>query len=711
MKPFTGRKATLAAGIAALIPFAAHAQTPRELPPITAEDQQPDTAPSQTTLSGEQLQQRQGQTSDSIALLSGEPSVSTYSNGGISSLPVLRGLNSDRVLVTVDGEAITAFCPNHMNPPGSYVLANRVSAISVSPTLAPVSAGGDNIAGVIAIDSARIVFSNAGTIRAGEVGVSYRSAADALGATVSGYVADERISLGYDAAWTEADNYRTGGGNRVRSTAYQAFDHTLTLGFQPAEGHELSLRVGEARVPYEGFPTQRMDMVDNYSVFADAGYAGAFGWGQLNADLSWRHVDHEMNFLEDKGGAAMGGMPMLTEGEDISARLSVDVPLSGGGAVRAGVEAFQTRLDDWWPAVPMSMMMGPNPYININDGQRDRLAAFAEWQAHPSAHWTTNAGVRFERVETDAGDVQPYSWVMNMMNMADINAANAFNAREHQKSDDIVDATLSAVWRPNADTALELGASRRTRVPNLYERYAWGEGAMSSSMTALAGDANAYVGDIDLKPEVAQSIAATVRLGTDAGERSLVLSAYSSWVDDFIDADLMANLANGFVQLRFANHDARLYGFEASGHVNLWSNEAFGDGRLRASIAYVHGENEDTGDNLYHIAPLSGRIALDQSVGRWTNTAEIELVGEKDQVNALRREPVTGGYALAHLRSSADFGRWRLSLAAENLFDTRYDLPLGGVSYGDFRAGGSVPPIGPLPGPGRSINVGLNVSF
>jgi iron complex outermembrane receptor protein len=43
--------------------------------------------------------------------------------------------------------------------------------------------------------------------------------------------------------------------------------------------------------------------------------------------------------------------------------------------------------------------------------------------------------------------------------------------------------------------------------------------------------------------------------------------------------------------------------------------------------------------------------------------------------------------------------------------DTAYDLPLGGVSFGDFKAEGGVPPIRPLPGPGRSINLSLTYAF
>jgi iron complex outermembrane receptor protein len=703
------RKVCLIAGAAALFPFTALAQTPRELPPIAAgEPETPARSPSEIRLSGDALARRQTGASDSIGLLSDQPGLGASANGGISSLPVLRGLNDDRVLVTVDGQAITSFCPNHMNPPGSYALANRVRAITVSPTLAPVSAGGDNIAGIIAIDTTPIVFSRSGVIYSGTVGVSYRSVADAPAATLSGSVANEHFSLAYDAAWSQADNYRAGGGDPVRSTLYQTFDHALTFGFQPASGHQLSLRVGEARVPYEGFPNQRMDMVDNYSAFANLGYEGPLGWAVLKTDLSWRHVGHEMNFLADKQPA---NMPMLTDGYDTSERVSLDIPLAGDGALRIGVEAFQTHLKDWWAPVTGSMMMAPNAYININNGARDRLGGFAEWQAHPNAHWTTLVGARFERVETDAGEVQPYSWVMNMMNMPDINAANAFNARDHRKTDDVVDATLSATWRPQDGVALEFGAARRTRVPNLYERYAWGQGAMSSAMTSFAGDVNSYVGDIDLKPEVANSLAASLRLGSDAGAHSLTISAYHSWIQDYIDADLLANLSGGFVRLRFANHDARVYGLELSGHANLWSSDAFGDGRVRASLAWTRGENEDTGDNLYHIAPLIAHVALEQRIGRWSNSAELELVDEKDVVNRLRHEPVTGGYALMHLRASADFGRVRLNLAAENIFDTRYEPPLGGVAYGDFKYGGSMGAIRPLPGPGRSINIGLTYAF
>ena len=47
--------------------------------------------------------------------------------------------------------------------------------------------------------------------------------------------------------------------------------------------------------------------------------------------------------------------------------------------LRLGAENQRYDLDDWWP--PSGGGDGPNTFWNINDGQRDRAAAYAEWEA------------------------------------------------------------------------------------------------------------------------------------------------------------------------------------------------------------------------------------------------------------------------------------------------------------------------------------------
>ncbi|OZA82389.1 MAG: hypothetical protein B7X76_07755, partial [Azorhizobium sp. 39-67-5] len=102
----------------------------------------------------------------------------------------------------------------------------------------------------------------------GEVGASYRSVADAVGATLEVSAAGERFSLGYEGAWNRAENYRTGDDRRVRSTLFEAYDQALTLALLTNHG-VVSLRAGKHFSPYQGFPTQRMDLTENDSTFAD----------------------------------------------------------------------------------------------------------------------------------------------------------------------------------------------------------------------------------------------------------------------------------------------------------------------------------------------------------------------------------------------------------------------------------------------------------
>jgi iron complex outermembrane recepter protein len=692
----------------------AAAQTATELAPIEAQGPETEAGtpgtPGSFTITGEAAAMSRAASSDPLQMISRAPGVAVQTNGGIASLPSLRGLADDRVGVMIDGQQSTNYCPNHMNPVTSYIDASRVERIVVTPTLSPVSLGGDNIAGVISIESRAPEFSDGGVEVSGEVGASYRSVSNGIGASLQANVVGEKFSARYDASWNKADNYKAGSGDEVRSTLYQNYDQSLLLAARPAEDTLFWVRISQQGVPYEGFANQRMDLTDNSSTSVQLHGEGPVGPGILMAEAAWRSVDHEMNFLSDKGGTPTGGMPMLTQGEDVSAKVSYDTPVEGVGQVRVGAEMFRASMDDYWPAVPGSMMMSPLDYININDGERNRTGVWGEWEANPAPAWTTLLGLRYERVEMDTGDVQPYSWT-GMMNMPDAMAAMAFNAVDHAREDDNVDVTAKATWHPSSNLAVEFGAAQKSRSPNFYERYAWGRGSMSASMTNMTGDGAGYVGDINLEPEVARSLAATLDWSDgEANGRVLRLSGWASSVEDYIDADRIGSLKDGSPMLQFANHEAELYGLEASGGLPVWQS-GFGDTRLNGTISWTKGENKDTGDNLYNIAPLQGLFSLENRKGVWTQALEVEMVDEKDTVSAVRQELRTPGYVLVHLRAGGEFGRVRFAAGIENLLDQDYDLPLGGIAFGDYKYNGKVDPFHQVAGPGRSFNLSVNVAF
>jgi iron complex outermembrane receptor protein len=506
---------------------------------------------------------------------------------------------------------------------------------------------------------------------------------------------------------------------------FESENHAVKLAFRDA--HNLLVIEGALEdSPYQGFVNQRMDMVENRGRLLNAKYLGHFGFGFLEARFFYHSTKHEMDILEDK---KPGEMPMWVDGVDAGYALKTEINLTPADIVRIGNEFHHQELEDRWPPVPGSMMMGPYTYRNINHGTRDRLGTFAEWEHAFSPAISTMLGVRNDMVWMDTGDVQAYSpedclmrmGMMCMMPNPDAAAAQAFNALDRDRTDANFDATVQVRFEPSATQGYEIGYARKTRSPNLYERYAWGVGNMAANMIGWYGDANGYIGNPDLKPEVANTVSLTAGWHDPAkAEWQLRVTPYYTHVEDYIDADFvaeqmrgmgMAAAPTGFVTMRFANHDARLYGVNMSGNMPLWSDPAAGHFGLSGVLSYVDGKNLDTGDDLYHMMPLNGRLALTHSLGGWSSAIELDLVADKDEVNATRREPTTSGYTLVNVRTSYEWNNLRLDLGVENVFDELYFHPLGGVDFAGYKAAGSTGTIGPVPGEGRSFNVGATVKF
>ncbi|WP_336979734.1 TonB-dependent receptor [Altererythrobacter fulvus] len=656
------------------------------------------------------IARRQASTSDTAAVLTRIPGVSVATGGGFSSMPAIRGLSEQRLTVLVDGQAIDMSCPNDMNSPLSYTDPQNVASIRVLTGVAPVSKGGDNIGGVIAVDSAPPQFSISDSmLLTGEASAFYRSNGDGFGGAVRLTAASRHVSATYTGSYTQSEQYEGGGDTGiVRSSEYAKTDHALALAVQ--SGTSLfQLKGGYHFSPYEGFVNQYMDMTSNKSWFLNGSYRGVFDWGKLDLAAAYRDTDHVMNFLEDK---LPGSMPMNTEVHSFDASARVELPLSMHDTLRLGGEYHHQWLDDYWPPVAGSMMMGPNEYVNINAATRDRIGTYAEWERHWSDSVRTTAGIRYDRVEMDTGDVQPYG--TGMMQMADVMAANAFNASDRKRVDNNWSGSFLLTWQASDMAALELGYAHKTRSPNIYERYSWGRGSMASRMIGWYGDGNGYVGNPDLKPERADTVSAALALGGGSQGWSLRVAPYYTHVSDYIDAEFvqvlkdMMNMPSPFVQLQFANQEAEFYGVDVSGGVDLWRGEGQDGTRLNATASWLQGDNLTDGGPLYRQMPFNARLSLDHRQGALELGAELEWVAEKTRVDATRNEVETGAYALVNLSAAYTIGGVRVSLEAQNLFDKAYALPLGGMSLGDYGVTGD---LGPVPGRGRSINVGLSTRF
>jgi iron complex outermembrane receptor protein len=465
-------------------------------------------------------------------------------------------------------------------------------------------------------------------------------------------------------------------------------------------------------------------MLDNKSTQVNLSHEGRYSFGKIESRVYHQHVKHYMDFGDDKQFlySTAPGMPMYTESNlyGISSVLTKD--LSETQVLKTGVDLQQYTLDDWWPPSGTESM-SPGTFANINNGQRDRYGVFAELQSQHSPTLKSIMGARYEMVKSSADLVRGYTIdganpaSMNSFNSTDTNAA-AFNSSDRKQTDNNIDLSGILKYEPSKVESYDLGLSRKNRSPNLYERYTWSTWSMASIMNNYAGDGNGYVGNPNLKPETAYTLS-TAANWNDASKEiwGVRLNPYYTYVDNYVDVNCITNCSSNtvFKILQYTNQRAELYGIDLSGYRSLGKVVGYGDFKLTGNVSYVQGENKATGDNLYNIMPLNARVSLIQKIGLWTNALEGQFVTAKEDVSAVRNEMKTGGYSLFNLRATYEDKKYRFTAGVDNILDKFYYLPQGGAYVGQgstMMFNGMGPAWGtPVPGMGRSFNVGVNVKF
>ena len=252
-------------------------------------------------------------TSDTASLLRDVPGVSLYGAGGVSSLPSIRGLADDRLRIQGRRYGPRSSCPNHTNPPLSYIDPSNVGTLKVFAGITPVSVGGDSIGGTIIADTvvpglrrpASRHFTKVRWARS-TAATTTRSAAICRRCT-----RPKLFNINYNGSYSKADNYTAGGDfktttatgrvghtlpfDEAGSTAYETQTHNLGMALK-AGGDVFRAQLGYQKVPEQLYPNQRMDMLDNIQKRINLSWLGGFDWGDLETRVYHETVEHFMDF-------------------------------------------------------------------------------------------------------------------------------------------------------------------------------------------------------------------------------------------------------------------------------------------------------------------------------------------------------------------------------------------------------------------------------
>lgn len=668
----------------------ASAGHPTELPAMAVED---------AAQSGERYRvdlQRAPVTSPDVGgLLRRTPGGQVNRNGGLTGIAQYRGLFGSRVNVLVDGMHINGGGPNAMDTPLSYIPRAQLASLEVTRGIAPVSAGLETLGGSISARSRGSQF-EAGTafVPHLEIGAGAASVNDSSFVNLLATLANDR-QRAHVSAGTEYGSHTDIPGGRILPSRYERQRYGLGYGLRSGS-HEISLDYGRNETGKSGTPSLPMDIILVDSDLLRAGYQGQLGAHRVTGQLSWSDIYHEMSNFVLRNPPGLTRMN-ATDSTGFGWKLTVSRPL-GAGLATLGVDGHLAGHN--------ATISDPNNAMfrvdNFNDIQRDRYGVFGEWMRPLGEANEVELGLRYTRVDMDAGEVG----ISMPPGSPPANLAARFNAAERARADDNLDWVVE--WTHHAARELDIvvGVARKTRSPSYQERYLW----LPLESTAGLADGNRYVGDIDLDPEVSHQL----ELGLDWGRGGHYASPrlFYREVADYIQGTpasdplvIGVSTANGDpTPLQFSNVDATLYGADMAFGAALG-----GHWHVDGVLSYVRGKRDDIDDNLYRIYPLTGSLALAYHRERWSLSAETLFAARQDRVSATNNERPTGGYGVLNLQ-----GQWRLApgllltAGVENLFDKRYAEHTTGINR---VMGVDLQPGERIPSPGRSVYLSLDYRY
>lgn len=636
---------------------------------------------------------------DSAAALRKLPGASSNNNGPLTGIQQYRGMFGNRVDVAVDGMHITSGGPNLMDPPLHYAPGSTLESITLYRGIAPVSVAQEAIGGAIVATSNRGAFGN-------EQSFGLNGYLNASGQTVNdSWLGNGLLALSnkhhklYLSGLSESGNDARFPKGSIRPSAYQRERIAGGYAWQ-AGNHQLEFSAVRSTSRDAGTPALPMDIshIDGDLYRGEYQFRNAH-WA-LEASLHANEVDHGMSNNQQRPAPPM------------TMRYRDNATSSRGQGYSLVLERYTSNAiwrlgSDGQRDLHNSDISNPTDasffVVNFNDSQRQVLGVFGETEWRLGSDWELSGGLRVNQVRMDSDEV---SASMAMMMPGVRTLMQRFNSADRSSDDRNIDWLLRANWNPIPAWTITAALARKSRSAAYQEKFLW---LPLQSAGGLA-DGNNYIGDLDLKPEVAHE----VELGFDWQSNGALLSPrfFYRHVDNYIQgvpstnavANAVSQMMSGSDPLQFANVEARLYGMDMNWRAPLsdaWS--------LYGIVNYIRGEREDIDDDLYRIAPPNTTIGLRMQQANWEASVETLAYMRQNHVSDTNGEGTTPGHAILNLAAQWNIRAGvTLGLGIDNVLNREYRDHLNGVN----RAVNNDIAVGEkLPGWGRNAYARLRWEF
>ncbi|MGJ0360788.1 TonB-dependent receptor [Aliarcobacter cryaerophilus] len=592
------------------------------------------------------------------ALTKNSANISVVRRNGIANDIILRGQKKDNINILIDNAKIYGACPNRMDPPTSHVVTNNIKSVKIIEGPYDVENFG-TLGGLVKVETKDPKEGFHGELNLNAGSFNYKKAS----ATIEG--GNDKVKALISASTEESKAYKDGNGDnfleqqrkrgvptatQYRDSNIDAFEKksVLTkLQFNITDDQDLRLSYTANRSDGILYPAGPMDADYDDSDIYTLGYTirdlGAFS-KQLDLDYYYSKVDHPMSTKLrsfDKNPNPMMRNQYMTNhlktsiwGTTVKNSLEVADSL-----VTVGLD---TSVRNWRGSMYTTMTATgtiiERPFNNrMYDTDTKNKAVFTKFEKS-IGNLDIEAGLRYDytNIETQRPNVDDKKY----------NSLNGY---------------IFTAYNFDEQSKVFAGIGKSSRVPDARELYQLG--SKNGSFTEI-DSINASASN----PNLDQTKNYEIDLGIEKtiGNFYIKPKVFYSVLKDYIYNSTIATN-----RTQFQNIDAKIYGFDISGHYYFTDNFAFDYG-----VAYQRGKKDGdfTDKDLAEIPPLKANLGLSYEYEKSKFKAEVVAVDRWSKFDDSAKEQEIGGYAVTNLKYTQElFKNFELTLGVDNLFDKVYN--------------------------------------
>ncbi|QQS41801.1 MAG: TonB-dependent receptor [Acidobacteriota bacterium] len=633
------------------------------------------------------------------------PGTSTVNEGSFGVRPRIRGLDSNRVLVLVDGERLNNGRTSTSNSgiEIGLVETDQIESVEIVRGSGSVLYGTDALGGTINIITKGVERNSRGGFRFGAAFNGYFSSNE-TGRRGSVALNGSTGKFAFRIAQTleRYGNYFTGGlgseeidgvapDGEVLNSQSHGGNTQVTTRFFFNDNNDLKLNYERRRVANIGFPTL-VGTFNAFFPFSDrdkfngrfetrnvtpylAKIAGTFYWQNQNRNFT--------NILDIPAFPPFfPGILQVSETVTDTDTLGFDVQtnwlLGNDNLLTAGVSGFRDRNEDMRTISNFRPVTTVDMSNSVPNAQFGSFAVFAQDRYKINERLQVIGGVRIERFFTGSDPTEGFSLpgALTPSQIEDLGLTGLEDGLDVTETASTGD--VGVVLGLTNDLSLTARIGRSFRVPNIFERF----------FTDLGSAEGFVVGNPNLEPESGVNLDTGVRFRNSKVAASVTYfrNSYRNFLSSELAFDrngVPIEIPNGNSSLQVfqtVNLDkVRIQGFEAEIEIPL--KLGFGFLTPGANVSYLRGDNLTDGEPLNSITPLKTVLSV-----RWENLGSnyfvdwsSRLVAEQDRLSESFLNFNGGpepGFNVSDLRGGYIYRKenWRLSFNAgiTNIFGEQY---------------------------------------